>query len=326
MSRVEQIPRQWRILKRLEAHRFGLTAADLAEVEECPIRTIYRDLADLEEAGFPLVQEKRGKSSLWKLAFLKNGPQIPFEFSELYALLLSRSLMRLLEGTEFFESINSVFEKVRSTLPPGVLEHLEQFESKVFVRQNRSQVASRFSAFLPIINKALDASETLEMVYFTPGKNENTTRRLDPYRLWIQDGVMYLIGFCHLRRDIRTFNLSRIRELKPTGQKFDEDEKFDIEAYLAGGFRVMTGEIMDISVRFDPDVRHLAEERIWHDTQEIIEEPNGSVLLRFRASGLVEIKSWLLAFGPRVEVLEPKELRDAVIEDLRKSFDRYNLS
>jgi predicted DNA-binding transcriptional regulator YafY len=323
MARADQIPRQWRILKRLEAHRFGLTANDLAEAEDCPIRTIYRDLADLEEAGFPMVQEKRGARSMWKLAFQRNSPQIPFEFSEIYALWLSRSLMKLLEGTEFYESICSVFEKVRSTLTPGILEHLEQFESRVVVRQNRGQDTSRFSEFIPLINKALEENETVEMTYFSPESNENTKRLVNPYRLWIQDGVMYLIGYCHLRKDVRTFNLSRLRALVLAGEHFEEDAGFDLEAYLAGGFRTMTGEVMDIEIRFDQRVRHVAEERIWHDTQELIEQPDGSVILRFKASGFKEIKSWVLSFGPKVEVLAPLSLRDAIRQDLLEAAKRY---
>jgi len=56
--RGEQLARQWRILRALESNRHGITVADLAEEEGCHARTVWRDLAGIQEAGFPLYSEK----------------------------------------------------------------------------------------------------------------------------------------------------------------------------------------------------------------------------------------------------------------------------
>lgn len=323
MARAEQIPRQWRILRRLEAHRFGLSANDLADEEGCPVRTIYRDLDDLEEAGFPLIQEKRGKRSLWKLAFQRNtSASVPFIYTEVCALWLSRRFLNLWHGTELHDAASSAFDKIKAMLPPGVLEHLEEFENKVVVR-NREQVTESFADIIPVINDALEKNETLEIVYFSPGNKGDTTRKINPYRLWIQDNVMYLIAYCHLREAIRTFHLARIKELTPTEETFEEDPDFDLEDYLSGTFRAMGGEVMEFEIVFDPEVRHVAQERIWHPTQELIDQEDGRVVLKFQAGGMQEIKSWVLGFGPKVEVLKPTALREAIIRDLHSAFDRY---
>lgn len=322
MARAEQIPRQWRILRRLEANRFGLSANDLADEENCPVRTIYRDLDDLEEAGFPLIQEKRGKRSLWRLAFQRNQPNIPLVYTEVCALWLSRRFLSLWKGTDMFEAATSAFDKVRAMLTPGVLEHLEEYENKVVVR-SIEQVTDSFADMMPTINEALEGDERLEIVYHSPNNRSDTTRTIDPYRLWIQDNVMYLIAFCHLRQDLRTFHLARIKSLKKTGESFEENGEFDLDAYLAGTFRAMGGEVMEFEILFDDDVKHVAQERIWHPTQEVIEQEDGRVLLKFKAGGLQEIKGWLLGFGPRVEVLHPQELRDAIVSDLEAATRRY---
>jgi proteasome accessory factor B len=85
----------------------------------------------------------------------------------------------------------------------------------------------------------------------------------------------------------------------------------------------MGGEVMEFEILFDDDVKHVAQERIWHPTQEVIEQEDGRVLLKFKAGGLQEIKGWLLGFGPRVEVLHPQELRDAIVSDLEAATRRY---
>ena len=325
MARADQIPRQWRILRRLETHRYGLSANDLASEEGCPVRTIYRDLADLEEAGFPLIQERVGKRSLWRLAFQRNKPHIPFHYTEVCALWLGRRFMKGLEGTNFYDEINSALEKIRSTLPPGVLEHLEEFSSKVEVGRGFSANLADSSGFMPTINKALEECARIEITYFTPNKKNETTRKIDPYRMLFQGEAIYLIGYCHLREGVRTFNVARIRDVKETEEFFDEPD-FDLEEYMGDGFRIMTGEVMEIEIHFDASVAHVAQEKIWHSTQELIKQEDGSVLLKFKAGGLIEIKTWVLSFGPKVQVVKPEALKEAVLNDYKQALELYKES
>jgi proteasome accessory factor B len=321
----KQIPRQWRILKRLEAHRFGLTAANLAEEEGCPVRTIFRDLNALQDAGFPLENERRGRHVFWKLStFHQQSQSIPFDYTEVCGLWLGRGLMETLDGTTFYESISQAFAKIRSTLPPGVLEHLEEFESKVSVRRSRTQIFSEATDILQELNEALEEEESVEIVYYSPSSDKETTRQVDPYRLLLQDDVMYLIGYCHLREGIRTFHLARVRKVEPTGQYFEVPEDFSLEEYLDGNFRTMAGEVMDVEILFDKEVSHVPRERKWHPTQEVTEQEDGRVLVTLQAGGLNEIKSWLLSFGPKIEVIKPDLLRAAMHEDLQKALARYS--
>jgi proteasome accessory factor B len=322
MARVEQIPRQWRLLRRLEAHRFGLSANDLATEEECPVRTIYRDLEALQEAGFPLIQERRGKHSLWKLAFSRDAPKIPFNFTEVCSLWLGRASMLFWQDSELYDSINSAFEKIRATLAPGLLEHFEEFSDKILVR-GREMSSFGVSQMISDINHALTSNETIEITYYSPNQQNTTRRKIDPYRLLIQDNVGYLIAYCHLRKDIRTFHLSRIQDLVKTGEFFEEHPDFELDTLLESSFRKMGGEVMDVEILVDNQVRHVVEEQIFHPTQKLIEQPDGSVLLRFRSGGLEEIRSWVLSFGSQAEVIKPQTLRKAVIDSLQEAVNRY---
>jgi predicted DNA-binding transcriptional regulator YafY len=63
--RGEQLARQWRILQTIESQNHGVTVAELASQEDCHTRTIWRDLAAIQEAGFPLYSEKDGQKSGW---------------------------------------------------------------------------------------------------------------------------------------------------------------------------------------------------------------------------------------------------------------------
>ena len=132
--RGDQLSRQWRILKQIEVSKNGLTAAKIAEIGGVSLRTAYRDLSDLQLAGFPLYIEKGEKGNRWKFVDTYNFkvPQ-PITFTELMALHLSRDLFQVFKGTVFFESAESLFKKVQATLPPQALAYLDQIQSKFHI-------------------------------------------------------------------------------------------------------------------------------------------------------------------------------------------------
>ena len=128
--RGDQMSRQWRIIKLIEAHANGIGAAELAKEVEVPIRTLYRDLEAIQRGGFPIFVEKRGKFSYWKMVdtFKKLLP-LPLTPTELMALHTSRDLLKVFNGTIFQESIESLFEKVRTLLQPDKLNFADDVSS-----------------------------------------------------------------------------------------------------------------------------------------------------------------------------------------------------
>ena len=118
--RGDQLSRQWRILRQIEVSKNGLTAAEIAELGSISIRTAYRDLDDLQLAGFPLFAEKSEKGNRWK--FIDTIPlqsSSAFTFTELMSLHLSKDLFQVFKGTVFYESIETLFEKSRPHCRPN---------------------------------------------------------------------------------------------------------------------------------------------------------------------------------------------------------------
>lgn len=324
-TRMRQLPRQWQILQRLENNHFGLSAAEIARSIQCEVRTIYRDLEALQEAGFAMVTEQRGKESRWKLySPRKDMPTLPMTEDELCALYLSRSLMQPLEGTQYYDSICSAFSKIRSMLKPGVLENLESFESNVKVRYGRDTRMERVSPWVNELHFAIEDSERVKLTYRSPNQEKATVRKVDPYQVWFHEGErVYLTGFCHLRGELRTFNLARIEAMTALSETFESDPEFDLDTHLAQSFGIMTGEVYDVAIRFEATSRYLVEEQEWHPSQILEEQEDGSVVVRFSASGLPEIKRWVLGFGSQATVLEPAPLREAVETEIAAALACY---
>lgn len=137
MPRNDQISRQWHLLRLLDGSQ-GRSLQDLVDnvPDDYPknARTVRRDLEALEAVGFPLLIERRNGQTRWRLMEgFRDIPALGFSATELIALLLSRSLLKPLEGTEIAESLNSALHKAATALPPQGHEYVRAMEARKIV-------------------------------------------------------------------------------------------------------------------------------------------------------------------------------------------------
>jgi predicted DNA-binding transcriptional regulator YafY len=325
--RGDQLARQWRIIRAIEAGSKGLTVTEIADREDCGPRTIYRDLEALQAAGFPLYTERVDGTNRW--AFIdtyKFKVPPPFTLSELMSLYLYRDLVRVFKGTYLYDSLESLFKKVRSTLPPQTLAYLDRLQSVYQVGIKPYREYGPLREILHQVSQAAEKRLRIEMVYHPLKREKETRRKVDPYRVWFYDGTLYLIGFCHLRGEVRMFVLDRIKMLQVTRERFSPPKDFDLNEFLRHRFKVMDGDLYTVKVRISPAWARWVGEKIWHESQKSKKLPDGSLELTFRVAGLDEIKRWVLSLGPEIEVLEPDRFIEMVREDLFKTMERYRPS
>ena len=322
--RGDQLSRQWRILKQIEVSKKGLTPAKIAEIGGASLRTAYRDLSDLQLAGFPLYTEKGEKGNRWKFVDTYNFKvSQPFTFTELMALHLSRDLFQVFKGTVFFESAESLFKKVQATLPPQALAYLDQIQSKFHISIKPYKDYERFRKIIEQVNQATENCQSIEVFYKPLRSKKDTQRKIDPYKIWFFEGTIYIIGFCHLRNQIRTFVIDRIKMLRLTNEKFEQPDDFDLNEYTKHSFKVMRDDLYNVKVLFAPTCARYVGEKIWHESQQTKKLSDGSLKMTLRVAGLGEIKHWIMSFGSEAYVIEPEKLKDMVRADLKKSLVQY---
>ena len=118
MARGDQLTRQWMIIQSLISSRQGKSVSDLAGSLKCHRRTVYRDLEALQAAGFPVYTDKAAGKNVWSLLdAAKHSIPIPFNLPELMALYFSRDMLKVFKDTHFHDSLESLFKKVKATLP-----------------------------------------------------------------------------------------------------------------------------------------------------------------------------------------------------------------
>lgn len=313
MARGDQLGRQWRIIQTLMTSKMGKSAADLAEEIECHPRTVYRDLEALQVAGFPIYAERVGGKNLWALLdTVKQEIPIPFSLPELMALNFSSDMMKVFQGTVFYDSLESLFQKVKTTLPPESKEFIEGVEQTLQVGIKPHNKYSKFKEIVKQINDSAAHKRTLEIEYYTMSRKKKSKRKVDPYKLWFFNGTFYLVGFCHKRKDVRIFALDRIKMLNQTNETFDVIEEFDFDEYTRPSFGVFQGEPTRVKAWFSPDAAGYIKEKIWHENQQIHPQVDGSIVFEAEVAGTDEIKFWIMSWGSHALVLEPESLQDEI--------------
>lgn len=286
-------------------------ADDVVEAFGVSRRQAFLDRQYLSERlGAPLAysRTRRGwyyTDRTWAL------PAVILQQAELAAFLITQGLSRRYLGPPFEELLASALEKIRSNLPESVTVRADALSSVVsFTGAWHSNVDADL---LLGLNRAAVGHRSVRITYYSATSDETTERVVDPYHLNNVRGEWYLIGYCHLRKDFRSFRLNRIRHWEMLRDTFEPSPDFDLQSYLARGFLAEYGrEPMDVVVRFHPYRARWVRERRYHPTQTLEDQPDGGVILRMRTAAFHEVVHWVLSFGADAEVLQPEHLRQTV--------------
>jgi predicted DNA-binding transcriptional regulator YafY len=178
--------------------------------------------------------------------------------------------------------------------------------------------------FIEIIHNAIQARRTLRLLY-EPLNKEPADRGVDPYAVHLSNGNLYLIGYCHMRKGIRTFLIDRTKRIKLTEEKFTPPLDFSLKKYLRHSFGMFTEDVVRVKVRFHKSLTRYLLERRWHPSQKNKRVQDGSLELTFEIAGTKEIKTWILGFGSLAKVLEPTSLVKEIKEDVARSVKAYGV-
>ncbi|MFC6637388.1 helix-turn-helix transcriptional regulator [Sulfitobacter sediminilitoris] len=147
--------------------------------------------------------------------------------------------------------------------------------------------------------------------------------RLGPLAMLLGEGRQYLVAYSDWAKDIHLFALAGFERIELSNESFERPADFDLQAWIQRSFGVWQAEPYDVIWRFSPEAAPDARTYLFHATQEMKDEPDGSLTVRFRAGGLKEMCWHLFRWGDQVEVLEPQALRKLVVEQVELLNQHY---
>ncbi|MFA6132795.1 MAG: WYL domain-containing protein [Phycisphaerae bacterium] len=326
MARGETLFRQWRLLKTLQAHRFGISTEELAERLECTMRTVQRDLSALQTCEFPISFEERdfGKR-FWKIAdgFLES-PHFSLSMMEMLSLFLGQQLLAPLAGTQFGDGLGIALQKIRSLLPRKVLNYFADLQDTILVKNVVSQNYSGQAKEIAALNEAALGQKVVKVVYGSLSQGRDITGFFQPYGMVLIQATLYCVGCFDRCGDDRTLKVSRIKSVQMTEKTFERPANFSLAAYTHGSFGIFgPGRFETIRVKFTDWAATEVREQQSHSSQTIVKDTGGHLVAQFELSNTIEFKRWLLGFGQYAVVLKPRKLAAEVARELASAASGY---
>ena len=249
-------------------------------------------------------------------------PAISVKESDLFAIYLAEKLLTQYEGTPLYDSLRSVFRKIEESLPAKTTVDLGHDHARFTVFPPSNTLIR--PGIWEKVAEAIRLSRRIRVVYRTPG-NEPAVRDLDPYHGVRFEGDWYVVAHCHRRNDIRTFSLARMESVELLPTDFRIPATFDFTRLSGSHFGVhWSDNEYQVKIRFDREVAGYIRERRWHPTQQIDENPDGSVVLSLTVNHLLELKRWVLSWGEMAKVLAPPDFVEDIHECTVEMNKLYN--
>ncbi len=312
MARGDQLSRQWRLLHLIDRPQ-GVTVEDAARDLGCAVRTVWRDVNALEKAGMPLYPERAadGYKSVWRVREeFKRSLPLKMTLGELAALVMSRELMAPLGASALGPAATAAFDKIQAVLSRDALKLLDAMRERLGVRSLGARLQQPAAEHLPLIHRALHESRALRIRHYSPQRDEETERDIDPYHLTWFDGGLYLVAWCHLRQAMRIFAVERMREVALLRRTFTVRPGFDTDAYLGKSWGIVQGELITVKVVFAKSLARYIRERLWHPSQKLRDLPDGRLEMTLQVADTLEVRRWILGYGVEAEVVAPEDLRE----------------
>jgi predicted DNA-binding transcriptional regulator YafY len=321
--RNAEVIRQWKILKRIEAGRYTSTA-DLAEEHDVTERTIRRDIEALQEAGFPLYDERTDGRKVWRLVDgYKQRLTQTFTLAELAALYFGKNLMSFLGGAPFAADLESAFAKIREALPAKSLPYLARIQDLFSARPDPWKDYSKKQDVITALIDATLHQRQVRIAYFSFNSRKTKSYTLDPYRVVYYHGGLYLYARAQEYAEVRTFAVERIERIEVLETTFEMPADFNVSEYARGAFGIAGGKPETVEVVFDAEMAGYIRERVWHESQSLHDGPAGSVILKMSVAPGWELRSWIKGFLPHVRVVSPASLRADIAGDLEKAREAF---
>ena len=298
-----------------------VTPAELAERTERSVRTIYRDLKGMQDAGLPIFFDADQQSYRLTDNFQMKPPQLTS--AELVTLMGALDFMRRTGPTGARRSAEKLMDKLLAGLPRGQREEADELGRRVIIDPLNAR-GFEDEGVVGTLEQALSVTRKVRMTYaaFIHGGKEEE-RVVRPLGLVYRGTSRYLVAYCELRSDIRTFRVGRIRAINLLAETFAAPPDFDLDGFLTGLWGITEGPETEVRLHFGPKVAQLAQETRWHPSQTNEAQPDGSIIVTMTMRGPAELSRWIAGYGGHVGVLAPESLRQAVLALARGTLAAY---
>lgn len=302
---IKKIDRVTSILTQLQSKPI-VRAQDLADKFDVSIRTIYRDIKTLENAGIPIFGEAGSGYSLvdgYKL------PPVMFTKEEVLSFITAEKLMQKFSHESLDSHYNSAMEKVKAVIRNSEKNLVTTIENQIDIYSYRPKQDS-IKNIIPTILESISEKTQLKINYQNV-KDESSERIIEAVGIFYEVNYWYVMAFCTMRKDFRQFRVDRIMKIQKTQNPFQQ------EYGNVGDYRKKSNnEKVVVKLLVEKKIMpFLVNSKKYYGLTTEEETKNG-MLLTFETEWIEEgFPRWLITFADFAEIIEPPILKD-IMNDL----------
>ena len=297
-------------------------AQDIADRFDISLRTVYRDIRTLEEAGVPLYGEAGVGYSLVDGYRL---PPVMFTPEEAIAFVTAEKLMEKFSDTALQSNFASALYKVKAVLRNTEKQLLENLDGHIEVKEKRHTNNKIPLNALDVLLKAIAEKKAVQMEYRAVGRNDDSSRLIEPIGIFHENENWYTIAYCHLRESYRQFRIDRVKNIQLTQQK--QQERTTLKEYREKEREYCKEPLQKVVIRVDKKmVPYIQNQRHYYGfiSEEVHDDYVDMVFLTHHINE--GLPRWILMFADYVEIIEPQVLKDNIVAVLEKISEKMQLS
>ncbi len=307
MNRIDRVTA---ILIQLQSKRV-IKAQEIADRFSISLRTVYRDIKTLDEAGIPILGEAGKGYAIMEGYRL---PPVMFTKEEATAFLTAEKLIEKLTDTSTREAYQAAMFKIKSVLRLTERDHLENMEQYIEVIDSPYfSKTKNETAYLQNILQAISAKSVINIDYFAEHSQQKTNRNIEPIGIFFMGRYWYLIAYCMLRKDYRNFRVDHIKYLSITAIHFEKEHPA-LRSFLSRVSKEK--ELHTIVIQVErPAVKYLGEQKFYNGFVSQ-KEVGDTMEMTFITESLEGFARWYMLFGERADIITPKKLTLIVKKNL----------
>lgn len=306
----------------LTAARIPVPRLKIEEELECSTSTVERLLAELRARGAPVEYDRslNGYCYNTKNSSKYELPGLWFNASELYGLMASHQLLTEIEPGVLASHIEPLKQKITSLMDANKLPKGE-IEKRVRIIQIANRKASPH--YFRLLVSALLRRKNITVHYASRMESKKTIRQLSPQRLVHYRDNWYLDAWCHLRKELRTFSIDRIKKLTMSDTAANEIDDNILNEHYSSSYGIFSGKAeKNATLKFTPPYAQWVSNEKWHPKQNgYFEDQN--YILEIPYNDPRELIQDILRFSANVEVVKPMSLREEIKHQAKKIVEKY---
>jgi predicted DNA-binding transcriptional regulator YafY len=302
------------LLELLQSYK-QMSGSEIAQRLEVDGRTVRRYIVMLQDMGIP-VEAERGPYGTYQLQRGYKLPPLMFTDAEAVALTLGLLTIREFQFPVDVAAVEGALAKTERVMPEKLLSQARGLQESISFNVAPPPIVLQ-NNFLTILSSAAHQRQQVFLRYRS-WRDDDSERDFDPYGIVFNAGYWYTAGYCHLRRDLRTFRLDRIVALEPRDQSFERPADFDVLGYVLNSVALMP-ETDQVEVLLETTIDHAQE--VITPVMGSLESSDKGVIFRRAANQLQWIAHILISVDFPVYVIRPPELRDEIRKLGRKALE-----